>query len=181
MNAGGIDEKYPVEIWNTDKFNQQTWSFWYKPTGTPEDGDVIISRDHEQWWGLRAGASAWDSNEMDLKYSVVNSDRSDMTNETINNLHTGWLDPPGSNKPLKRNTWHYFAISINYEGNTQQLWIHREGDGLIFYVSHNLPAGLSAGDGSHSGSQSRAVKLGEKTTSKAGQTSVDNRIPGDFD
>ena len=59
-------------------------------------------------------------------------------------------------------------ISIDYDNSKQQLWIHREGHGLIFYASYSIKASLTTAATTFDGDPAVAVKLGEWSTSQSG-------------
>jgi hypothetical protein len=155
---------YPVNISDTNVWNKQTLTFWYKPgdikqagefvgrDGRSDTGDIIPGE-----WNLRAmGNHSKTSNGdiqllwyMERTFITLNHDPEDSLyytdRDSVPSVYLdGWYgaNDGGTYTPLRKNEWHFFAIQTDYanETPTQSLWIYREGEGLLYYNVRNFDA-----------------------------------------
>ena len=202
-NAGGIilgvdgdgnrttlsdGSKIPLDISQTTGtsggFNKQTWTLWFKPSSTFAGGERIINRDIATGWGLTGQGSVnkgTDNDELHARWYTHddngwNIGSSDTTKWYGNNVHDSSTLEHGG---LKLNTWHFMAFTIDYDGLNEQIWLYREGEGLIYQNSNVIPGGTTTDFGT-----ARAIKLLEACGSADGTShSTDDaaRAPGWLD
>ena len=168
-------------------FNKQTWTLWFKPSSTFESADRIITRDLSPGWGLIGYGSVDKGTDNDELYArwythdnnEYNIGSSDSTNWYGNSVHDSSTTEHGG---LKLNTWHFLTFTIDYTGGNEQIWLYREGEGLIYHSSNTISTAPATQNTNFV--TSRAIKLLEASESADGTghaTDDDKRASGWLD
>ena len=107
-----------------------------------------------------------------------------------------WFGPPSTTNygddrdkrgALKSHTWHFFSLSFDYAQGNIELWVYREGEGLIWHEAMNFFTGATPSPGGIANYQSqgvdaprqpRAIKLLESSLTASGIDNGSNRAQG---
>jgi hypothetical protein len=153
--------QYPLNITQTTGdsggYNKNTLVFWYKPTIGAYENAALVGQDRGSGlggsWGLNfykdgsthSGMNA--NNDISINWNLENSgaDSYLLTHDEANPLD-GWYgaNDTGTYTPVRNNEWHLFAIQTNHDDDYQELWIYREGEGLLYHKTRTLSGSTNA-------------------------------------
>jgi hypothetical protein len=202
--------RVPLDISDATLFMKQTITMWYNPgdVTTMASYERILSRHyvHHYLFSPHTVSEAFgpDGDERSLKlyrYGDTESPRSSGAINLINSFSAPdgrWFGPPSTTEfgddrdkrgALKSHTWHFFSLSFDYALGNIELWIYREGEGLIWHDVMNFFTGSTPSPGGIANYQvadadvprlPRAIKLLESSSSADGQSGA-SRAQGYID
>ena len=201
--------RFPLDISDPSLFMKQTITMWYNPgdVTTMSTFERILSRHyfHHYLLSPHVGGEAFgpDGDEKSLKLYRYGTNVDDTGGNPVYLINSftapdgRWFGPPSTTNygddrdkrgALKSHTWHFFSLSFDYAQGNIELWVYREGEGLIWHEAMNFftgatpsPGGIAnyqTGEGVDAPRQPRAIKLLESSLTASGIDNGSNRAQG---
>ena len=200
--------RFPLDISDPSLFMKQTITMWYNPgdVTTMSTFERILSRNyfHHYLLSPHVGGEAFgpDGDEKSLKLYRYGTNVDDTGGNPVYLINSftapdgRWFGPPSTTNygddrdkrgALKSHTWHFFSLSFDYAQGNIELWVYREGEGLIWHEAMNFFTGATPSPGGIANYQSqgvdaprqpRAIKLLESSLTASGIDNGSNRAQG---